>query len=314
MSGEMERRTALALLAASTLAALPRRARAQAAQPVRVGVGAADAYAEGYYAADKGFFTKAQLDVSLVLSGSGANNATLVAGNALEIGVSNTANLATSIAHGAPFRIIAGGGLFTASAPTTAVVVAKDSPVKSVRDLAGRTIAVTALKDLTEVGVRAWLDKNHVDSRGVRFVEAPMATMSPGLDRATFDAALVGEPYLSAGAGKTLRVIGDAYGVIAPQFLISNFFTTTAYLKANGPLVKRLVAAIYDTARWANSNPDEAAVIFGKAAKFDAQTVAHMTRCRYATSLEPRHIDPVLDAMYKYDALDKKMTSADLIG
>ena len=316
MSIDIDRRSVLSMLAASVgTAAWPGVASAQtaAAPHYRVGVGAADAYAEPWFAKDKGFFTKALLDVELVLSGSGGNNATLVAGNALEVGVSNTANLAVAIAHGAPFTIIAGGGLYTAKNPTTAVVVAKDSPVKSAKDLVGKTVAVTALKDLTEVGVRAWLDRNGVDSKGVKFVESQMALMPPALGRGTYDAALMGEPYLSADGGKALRVLGDAYAVLAPQFLISNFFTTTTFYKANVPWIRRFVAVIYDTARWANANHAESGAIFVKESTFDAATLARMSRVEFATSLDPRYIDPVLAAMYKYEALDKKLTSADLV-
>lgn len=316
MMTPIDRRSALGALAASALAAaLPSAAAAQTATGgrLRVGVGAADAYAEGWFAKEKGFFTRGGLDADLVLSGSGGNNATLVAGNALEIGISNTANLAVGIAHGAPFTLIAGGGLYTAKAPTTALVVAKDSPIKSARDLVGKTVAVTALKDLTEVGVRAWLDRNGVDSRSVHFVESQMAMMPPALDRGTYEAGLVGEPYLSADVGKTLRVLGDPYAVIAPQFLISNYFTTTAFFKDNVPLIKRFAAAIYDTARWANANHTESGQIFVKDANFDPATLAHMGRVEFATSFDPRYIDPVLAAMYKYEAIDKKLTSADLI-
>ena len=313
----IDRRAALGAIAASALAAsLPEAALAQAtsgAHALRVGVGAADAYAEGFYAKEKGFFAKAQLDVDLVLSGSGGNNATLVAGNALEIGISNTVNLAVAIAHGAPFTLVAGGGLYTAKAPTTGLVVAKDSAVKSARDLVGKTVAVTALKDLTEVGVRAWLDRNGVDSKSVRFVESQMALMPPALGRGTYDAALIGEPYLSADVGTSLRLLGDPYAVLAPQFLISNFFTTTDFYKANTALLKRFVATIYDTARWANANQPESGQIFLKAAKFDPATLAKMGRCEYATSLDPRYIDPILAAMYKYEAIDKRLTSADLV-
>jgi NitT/TauT family transport system substrate-binding protein len=312
----IDRRGALGVLAGAVAATLQGVASAQApsvAHPLRVGVGAADAYAEGYYAKDKGFFMKAQLDVELVSSGSGGNNATLVAANALEIGISNTVNLAVAIAHGAPFVLIAGAGLYTAKSPTTAVVVAKDSLVKSARDLTGKVVAVTALKDLTEVGVRAWLDRNGVDSRGVRFVESQMPLMPAALARGTYDAALVGEPYLSADVGTSLRVIGDAYAVLAPQFLLSNFFTTTEFLKANTALLKRFVAVMYDTARWANANHAEGSQILAKSTSFDLATLSRMTRCEYATSLDPRYIDPVLAAMYKYEAIDKRLTSADLV-
>jgi NitT/TauT family transport system substrate-binding protein len=310
---EYTRRGVLGLAAgAAASVAVPAGARAQT-PPLRVSVATADAYAEGYFAADQGFFTQAQLNVSLSMVGSGANAATMAAANALDMGISNTANLAIAITHGAPFKIIAGGGLYTAKRPTTAVVTAIDSPVRSVHDLVGKVVAVTALKDLTEVGVRVWLDRNGVDSRSVKFVETPMGLMTAALSRGTFDAALVGEPYLSDGVGKTMRVVGDAYATIAPQFLIANWFTTTGFLKQNLPLVKRFVATIYDTARWANAHEAEAGQILGKYSKMDPATLTRMTRCIYATSLEPRYLDSVLSVMYNYGALDKRLTSGDLV-
>jgi hypothetical protein len=38
-----------------------------------------------------------------------------------------------------------------------------------------------------------------------------------------------------------------------------------------------------------------------------------MGRCQYATSLDAKLLDPVLAAMYKYNAIDKKLTAADLV-
>jgi NitT/TauT family transport system substrate-binding protein len=246
----IDRRAALGTLASlAGVAAFGATARADG-QPVRIGVGNVDTFAEGYYATDMGFFTKAGLNVDQQVFNSGGAILLAAGGNALDIGLSNTGNLATAIAHGAPFTLIAGAGMYTAANPTTVLMVALNSPLQKPADLAGKTIAVTALKDLTEVGTRAWLARSGVDPNSVKFVELSMAQMAAGVDRGTFDAAIFGEPFLSAVRGKTLRVFADAYDALGPQFLIANWFSTTDYVKKNPDVIRRFVACVYDTARW----------------------------------------------------------------
>jgi ABC-type nitrate/sulfonate/bicarbonate transport system substrate-binding protein len=309
----LDRRGALGVLASLTgAAALGRSARADA-PVVRIGVGSADTFAEGFYAADMGFFTKAGLNVDLQTFNSGGNILVAAGGNAIDIGISNTGNLANAIAHGAPFTLIAGAGMYTASRPTTVLMVALNSPLRTPADLTGKTIAVTALKDLTEVGTRAWLHASGVNPDGVKFIELSMSQMPAGLERGTFDAAIIGEPGLSAARGKTLRVFANAYDAVGPQFLIANWFSTTDFVKKNPDIVKRVVGAVYETARWANANHAASGKILAKWTKMDASAVATMGRCEYATSLDAKFLDPVLAAMYRYDAIDRRLTAADLV-
>jgi NitT/TauT family transport system substrate-binding protein len=309
----IDRRAALGTLASlAGVAAFGATARAEGL-PVRIGVGNADTFAEGYYATDMGFFTKAGLNVDQQVFNSGGAILVAAGGNALDIGLSNTGNLATAIAHGAPFTLIAGAGMYTAANPTTVLMVALNSPLQKPAELAGKTIAVTALKDLTEVGTRAWLARSGVDPNSVKFVELSMAQMAAGVDRGTFDAAIIGEPFLSAVRGKTLRVFADAYDALGPQFLIANWFSTTDYVKKNPDVIRRFVACVYDTARWANANHAASGKILAKWAQMDPVAVSTMGRCQYATSLDAKLLDPVLAAMYKYNAIDKKLSAADLV-
>jgi len=140
----------------------------------------------------------------------------------------------------------------------------------------------------------------------------PMAQMQAGLDRGTFDAGIIAEPNLS-GARTTLRVFASPYDAIGPQFLIANWFSSTDFFKKNPDTVRRVVGAVYETARWANANHSASGRILAKWAKMDPAIFEGMTRCEYATSLDPKYLDPVLDAMYKYEAIDRHLTATDLI-
>lgn len=307
----MNRRSLLASLASLPAAAglRPSPAFAQAT-PLRIGTALADGFAQGYYAQDKGFFKGAGFDVTLMGLPNGGAIASGVAGGAVDIGISNVAAISSAIARNVPFVVIGGGALSNAGAR---LVVAKDSPLKTPRDLVGKTVAVEALGDLTQIAPSVWLEQNGVDFHKVNFIEIHFPEMSAALSRGTVDAAMMGEPFLSAIVGKTARVMATPYAAIAPEFMISAWFTTRDFLAKNGETVKRFASVMSDTARWANANHDQSAEILAKYTHIDLAVITKMTRCLYATSLAPEYILPLLTQLYKFHAIAKPLAVADVV-
>ena len=154
-----------AVPAAGVAASLP--AWAQSAT-LKVGATANDTYAQAYYAQDMGFFTKAGLNVEIQTFTNGAAVSQAVAAGALDIGISNPVQLGNAVSRGIPFVYVAGGGLYNTAAPTTVLCVAKDAPIKTAKDFAGQTIAVSALKDVTDLARSEYLEKNGVDPASVK--------------------------------------------------------------------------------------------------------------------------------------------------
>jgi NitT/TauT family transport system substrate-binding protein len=227
--------------------------------------------------------------------------------------MSNTGQLANAIAHGAPFVIVASGGLYNTAAPASALVVAKDSPLRTAHDLEGKTCSVTALKDITQIGPTAWMQRNGADSSKTRFVEIPFAEVAAALDRGTIDAGMLAEPWLSSANGTTVRVLGYVFDAIAPVFVLSPWFSTADYYRQNIDLVRRFARAIYDTARWANGHHPETAAILAKYAKVDLAVLQRMNRSQFATSLDPAQLQPILTMMYKYGAIDKPLAAEAIV-
>lgn len=309
----MRRRSFVPSLAAALAApALP--ASAQTPGPaIRAGCGVADTTAEAYYAADLGLFTKAGLNVAVTPYPSSGQVMTGVAGNAIDIAVSNTGILADAIRHGAPFVVIAGGGMYSSKAPNGALCVAKNSTIKSAKDLDGKIVAVPTLKDLTEVICRSWIDQNGGDSGRVKIIEFPMSQMGAALDRGNVDAALLAEPWLSSSRRRNTEVLAYAYNAVARDFMVQLWYASADFYRNNTALVKRFAAVINDSARWANAHQAESASILARWSHADLATIQGMTRCRYATSLDPRLIDPVLQALYKYKTIDRPITAEELL-
>jgi NitT/TauT family transport system substrate-binding protein len=302
------------LLAAATAPLVPVPIGAQTTPParIRIAITSADNFAEGYYAQDAGFFTKAGLDVEVVGMTTGAQISAAVAGGSIDIGMSNTVQLVNAMTHGAPFVIVAAGSVYSNAIPSSALAVAKDSPLRTARDLEGKTCSVTALKDLTQIGPALWMQHNGADPSKTRFVEIPFSEVAAALDRGTIDAGMLAEPWLSAANGTTVRVFARVFSDIAPFFVLSPWFSTADYYRANTDLVRRFSRAIYDTARWVNTHHHETAAILAKYAKIDPAVLEHMSRSSFATSLDPAQFQPVLTAMHKFGAIDKPLQAETL--
>jgi NitT/TauT family transport system substrate-binding protein len=305
----MRRRAALTLVAAGALA--PARVRAQNA-PIRYGAVVADTYAEGLFAYEAGFFSRAGLEIDVhVFPGSGAV-AVAAAGGAVDVGLTDAVVLANAINRGVPLVAMAGSGLYVPGSATAQFVTAKGAPYKKAADFEGQAVAVVTLVSISSTAVKAWLAKGGADLSKIRFIEMPFPEMPAALARGSVAGAFLAEPTLSQASDVT--VMADAYAAIGNNFLISNWFTTRDWLARNPEAAKKLVATIYESARWANAHHDLTAPILVKYAKLDAEKVHVMRRCPYATAaIQAGQLQPVLDAAARFKTIERPVNAADLI-
>ena len=305
----MQRSRALGLLAAAPLA-MPARLSAQA-RTIRFGSAINDSYAQAFFATDEGFFAKANLNVDVQTFANAPSIVQAVVGNALDVGVADPIQLGNAFIHGIPLAFFAGGGLYRSSAPTTLLCASATGTIRSVKDLAGQSIAIIALSSTGATSLRVLLQQNGVDPAQVKFFELPFASMAAALQRGTVAAALIAEPFLSQEKA-SFRFIGDPQSVIGKDFYVASTFATRSWITQNRPLAQTLAQTLYATARWSNTHHDDSAVILSKYTKLEVATIKAMTRVEYATALEPRLIQPVLDFAYKVGSLTAPVKATDI--
>jgi len=301
----------LSVTAASAAAGIPLRARAQAGR-LRIGAITSDTYGEAYYADDLGFFKKAGLDVEISTMTNGTAILNAVIGGSLDIGISNTVAISNAVIHGFPVGFIAGGALYLSSAPTTVLCVDRGSPLRNAKELEGKVVAVSALRDMNAAGTRAWLTQNGADVTKVQFIEMAFPEMAPALRRGIIAAATIPEPQLT-DAKNDVRIFAKFFDVIGKRFMNGGWFSTPDYVKKNPDVVKRYVEVIYATAKWANAHHPESAAILSKYSKVSLATTQTMTRAVYSESLDPRLIQPSIDVAFRYKLLDRAVNASEII-
>lgn len=308
------KRAALLTLAASVLASAPARAQ-NAAAPValRVGGSADMDAAPILYGVDAGVFRRFGLDVTFQKAASGSAVAAAVAGGALEIGKSSVVPLVSAHARGVPLTIVAPSVVHRVGLADSALMVAVDSPIHTARDLDGKAVSVAGLRDMQWLATHAWLDANGGDSSSVQFLEIPGASVANALAAGRIAAGTLSEPYitqaLASGRARILAKMVDALGGV----MTTAFFTTVGFAAAHRDVVERFNRAIVEASAYCNTHPDEMTDVMSAFTGIDRSTLATMVRPAFALDLDPRSVQPIVNAAAKYGVIAGPFNAQELI-
>jgi len=302
----------LGFFAAAAAGVVPRYVRAQSLVTLRVGGGTNDTFAEPHYGQEAGIFAKYGLNLEITDFPNSQQQVIAAAAGALDLGMADMIQLAAPIEKGVQLAYFAGGCLYRSEAPQTLFLVERNGPIHTAKDLEGKTVGVVALNSISWMSVTEWLKRNGADTSTIKIFEMPFSTMLPGLQRGTVAAVFLAEPFITAGKADT-RILASTYDTIAKSFYIGAWFGPKDWPAKNPDVARRFTAALYETARWCDAHRDETAVMLSKVSKIDLDRVRAMTRGSYATSIDPKLMQPVIDMAVKYGLLARRVDASTLI-
>lgn len=293
---------ALGALAATALA-VPAAAQTPVLTPIRIAnLGFTEASALPVYAQQTGIFKKYGIDATISTFNGGGAVLAAIAGNALDAGFSNITSAVQAIQRGIPIMILSAANLTQAGKADALLMKARGSKLKTGADLNGKIIAVTTLGGTLQLGTETWIDKNGGDSKSAHFVEVPSSNMPAALKQGRIDAAMVSEPFLTENKDD-IEVLADAFAAVAPQWISAVFVVSKAWVTANPDAARRFVAAMHETARWANTHHAETAKILSPLSGVPLPTFEAMERGTYTDQLTKALLQPGIDTAYRYGAL-----------
>lgn len=213
-----------------------------------------------YLGQKKGFFAERGIELKMVTAQGGAAIIPGVVSGQFQFGFSNTTSLMLAQTKGVPVKSVVNGAASNGKvgADVTAVLVKKDSPVKSAKDLAGRTVAVNTLQNIGDTTVRESVRKDGGDPATVKFVEIPFDQMPAALDGGRVDAAWMGEPAQTVAKAQGARVVASPFAETDPKLTVATWFTSAKVAQQNPALVKNFTEAMTESLDYASGHPDEA--------------------------------------------------------
>lgn len=166
----------------------------------------------------------------------------------------------------------------TRNGSSEAIIVPENSPIRSVRELKGKRVAVTHGSDAHWLLLGALL-RNGLTWQDITVSYLLPAAGRPAFEAGTVDAWAIWNPYLT-GAGQNVRVLatGEDVGGGTEFYLARREFVTE-----NRDLLRLVISAIEQCDQWASGNKAEVAAILARSTGLDITVVtASVARIDYA--------------------------------
>jgi len=196
-------------------------------------------YINLFAAKELGLFEKRGLDVTLNQINSSAQTVASLRSASVDIAMGPAAPVIDAIAKGVTDFTIFGEAM-----PHTVLEVWVQPNIKTVKDLAGKTISSTNPNSLGDVMIGVWLNKNGMKKSDVEVVYLGglsnlVSAMKAGKTEATLILPPLGEQLIPSGQKRLTDLRDIGYSNQA-------WIATRNYYKSNGDAIQRFVAAVIE--------------------------------------------------------------------
>lgn len=266
-----------------------------------------------YYAVHSGLFRRHGVNVEIVNINSGSAATAALLGGSVHVAWPTAVAVFQAHLRGFPLRIIGPGNLYRTEAPAFVLFVKGDSPIRGARDLNGKTIATTSLKDLNWVGISSWADSNGGDSSTFKFIELPASAVVAALAEGRIDATNVTTPYMEQGTtAGTIRPLAKDFDTIGKRFVLGLYISSVDAIAANKDAMTRFVNALHESILYVNAHLGDTADLVASFTGMDTALVRRSTRTTHAEYVEVADLQPLMDAVVKYKVIERSFPVEEL--
>jgi NitT/TauT family transport system substrate-binding protein len=208
----------------------------------------------------KGFFAQQGIEIKKTTLQSGNDVVLALANNNGDIGYLGFVPMFIAVTSNIPMTLVAASEVEGTSAADNwqNILVRGNSSIRTARDLAGKTIAVNALKGVGEVMIKAAMEKIGVRPSAFRLTALPFPQMRTALNNGQVDAIWVPEPFLTQALNiDNARVVMAPGPVMGRYTPIGGYAARQSWRSQNPALAARFRTAINRALSYAQSHPDE---------------------------------------------------------
>lgn len=203
--------------------------------------------------------------------------------------------------------------LYVASSPPNpkgeAILVPKDSPIKTIADLKGKKVAMNKGSNVHYLVVNA-LEKNKLKYEDIQPTFLPPADARMAFERKKIDAWAIWDPYFAAAEKATgARILTDATGIVENREFL---FASQSFAKDHPDRLKLLLEEIKKVDEWAEPRPKEVAKILSPLIGIDANVLEHVAKRRaYGVELITKDVvayqQKLADTFHRLKLIPKKI-------
>jgi NitT/TauT family transport system substrate-binding protein len=265
-----------------------------------------------YVALQHGLFDAHGLDVTPVTLNSGEQATQELLSGQLQFAFSNYVSTILAATQGAQLRVVADGSQTLPN--TNDLMVARNSPIRSVVQLRGKTIAVNAIGNVATMMTDSTLRAYGVPAGSVRYKVVPFPSMAAALAAHTVDAAWMAEPFITESGEQTgAEELADTASGSMADFPIAGYATLRSYAQANPTVVAEFTAALVQAEGMAANRSVVEQAIATYISGMTPALVSAVQLDQYPTALSTARLQRVADMMLSAGLLSRSFNVSQLL-
>ncbi|MBZ0155211.1 MAG: aliphatic sulfonate ABC transporter substrate-binding protein [Alphaproteobacteria bacterium] len=251
-----------------------------------------------WVAIEKGFFRDEGISVEVAgIFNAGPEEMSAFASRSIDAGYLGVAPSTTGVAN----KSASVKAVSLANSEGSAIVVRKDSSLREVKDLAGKTVAIPGYATVQDFLLRKALEGAGIDTKKVNIIVIKPPEMITALGARQIDAFIAWEPHpskaVTGGIGKVL-ITSSKIWKDHPCCIVA---VESSFYRENPAAVRALLKAHVRATEFIGKNPDEAVRIGQKYTGMDEATIREaMRNIRYHHDINEKDVREYLQYLLRF--------------
>ncbi len=222
-------------------------------ETVTIGYLPSDHDAALFVADAQGKFAENGINTKMVQFNNGGDLMTAMASGEVDVGYVGITPVLSSIEKGVPVKVIS-----AAQTEGSGIVVAKNSDISSVSDLAGKKVATPGEASIQHMLLTYYLDQNGMSMDDVKVSAMKVPSMNDALKTNKIDAMITFEPYVTIAEENGAKVLVDSAEIL-PNHPCCVVVASDDFIKNHENETKTILEIHENATAYINNNTDEAA-------------------------------------------------------
>ena len=263
-----------------------------AGEEVTIGYLPSDHDAALFVADSQGKFQENGIKTKLVQFNNGGDLMTAMASGDVDIGYVGITPVLSSIAKGVPVKVIS-----AAQTEGSGIVVAKDSGINAVSDLAGKKIATPGEASIQHMLLTYYLQQNGMSISDLKVSSMKVPSMNDALKTDKIDGAITFEPYVSIAEKNGAKVLAGSQDIL-PDHPCCVVAASDKFINDHPNETAKILEIHKNATDFINNNTDEAAGLLPKDIVSDVEVEKmSMSSFPFISGLNDTYKKDVMDFM-----------------
>lgn len=252
-----------------------------------------------WVALDKGFFNEQGINVEIAgIFRAGPEIMSAFSAGSLDMAYVGEAPTVTAAANGTAKVVI----LAQVNTEGSAIVVGKNSPIRTISDLKGKHVAIPGYSTVQDLLLRKALTTSSVDPKQIKITVIKPPEMIGALRTNQIDAFIAWEPYPAQAISNNVGRILASSSEIWKDHPCCVLVAAKQFAQANDEKMKRMLKAHRKAVDFIRDNPDEAVLIAIKHTGLDDQTAKlAIEKVKYVSDLNVEGLKEYVNSLIDMD-------------